>query len=136
MRKIGLTFGYDHSELHTQDYYLVSATFKLTRCTQRKRHMRKGVAQKLFVTVSKRYPSTNTCGSFFRNFHDHEVTLISNGKKMIYVAYYLDKIGIKGELTIGDATVSYQHANMLVNRGNATSGDIINLSAYYATVGL
>ncbi len=46
---------------------------------------------------------------------------------MIYVAYYLDKIGIKGELTVGDATVSYQHANMIVNRGNATSSDIINL---------
>lgn len=66
--------------------------------------------------------------AFFRNFHDHEVTLVSNGKKMIYVAYYLDKIGVKGQLTAGDAIVSYQHANMLVNKGNATSTDLINLA--------
>ncbi len=120
-------FGYDQSELHAQDYYLVSATFKLTRCTQAEVAYAQGRRTEIIRHRVKRYPSTNTCGSFFRNFHDHEVTLVSNGKKMIYVAYYLDKIGIKGELTIGDATVSYQHANMLVNRGNATSGDIINL---------
>jgi UDP-N-acetylmuramate dehydrogenase len=47
---------------------------------------------------------------------------------MIYVAYYLDKIGIKGNLKVGDAIVSYQHANMLVNLGNATSDDLINLA--------
>jgi UDP-N-acetylmuramate dehydrogenase len=69
-----------------------------------------------------------TCGSFFRNFHNHEVSLVSNGKKMIFVAYYLDKIGIKGQLKVGDAIVSYQHANMLINQGNATSTDIITLA--------
>ena len=47
---------------------------------------------------------------------------------MIYVAYYLDKIGVKGQLKVGDAIVSYQHANMLVNCGNARSADIINLA--------
>lgn len=120
-------FGYDQSELQTQDYYLVNATFKLTRCTELEAAYAQGRRTEIIRHRVKRYPSVNTCGSFFRNFHDHEVTLISNGKKMIYVAYYLDKIGIKGELTVGDATVSYQHANMLVNRGNATSADIINL---------
>lgn len=120
-------FGYDQSELQTQDYYLVNATFKLTRCTELEAAYAQGRRTEIIRHRVKRYPSVNTCGSFFRNFHDHEVTLVSNGKKMIYVAYYLDKIGIKGELTVGDATVSYQHANMLVNRGNATSADIINL---------
>ena len=47
---------------------------------------------------------------------------------MIYVAYYLDKLGIKGELQVGGAVVSHQHANMLVNTGNATSKDIIELA--------
>jgi len=120
-------FGYDQSELHAQDYYLVNATFKLTRCNELEAAYAQGRRTEIIRHRVKRYPSINTCGSFFRNFHDHEVTLMSNGKKMIYVAYYLDKIGIKGELTVGDATVSYQHANMLVNRGSATSTDIINL---------
>ena len=47
---------------------------------------------------------------------------------MIYAAYYLDKIGVKGQLQVGDAIVSYQHANMLVNKGHATSADIITLA--------
>ncbi len=47
---------------------------------------------------------------------------------MIFVAYYLDKLGIKGELSIGDAVVSFQHANMIVNRGEATSDDIAALA--------
>jgi UDP-N-acetylmuramate dehydrogenase len=50
------------------------------------------------------------------------------GKKLIYVAYYLDKIGVKGALSCGGATVSYQHANMLVNSGNATSNDLITIA--------
>jgi UDP-N-acetylmuramate dehydrogenase len=47
---------------------------------------------------------------------------------MIFVAYYLDKLGIKGQLNMGGAIVSYQHANMIVNQGTATSSDIINLA--------
>ena len=79
--------------------------------------MQKADALKLFAIVKKDIHTKNTCGSFFRNFHDHEVTLMSNGKKMIFVAYYLDKIGVKGQLHVGDAIVSYQHANMIVNQG-------------------
>ena len=67
-----------------------------------------------------------TCGSFFRNFSPDEV--VHTEKKLIYVAYYLDKVGIKGELSVGDAIVSHQHANMIVNRGKATSTDIITLA--------
>jgi UDP-N-acetylmuramate dehydrogenase len=121
------SFGYDQSQLHAQDYYLVNATFKLQRCSELEAVYARGRRTEIIRHRVKRYPSHNTCGSFFRNFHDHEVTLISNGKKMIYVAYYLDKIGVKGELTVGNATVSYQHANMIVNRGNATSSDIVAL---------
>ena len=51
----------------------------------------------------------------------------SNGKKMIFVAYYFDKIGVKGQLSVGGASVSYQHANMIV-AVTATSTDIITLA--------
>ncbi len=44
------------------------------------------------------------------------------------MAYYLDKIGIKGELRVGDAQVSHQHANMIVNLGSATTDDIIGIA--------
>jgi len=121
-------FGYNQSSLHTKSYYLTHATFALTQGTDTEIAYAKGRRTEIMRHRVQRYPQTYTCGSFFRNFHEHEVTLVSNGKKMIYVAYYLDKIGIKGELVVGDATVSYQHANMIVNRGNATSTDIINIA--------
>ena len=88
----------------------------------------KGRRDEIVRYRTRQYPTSHTCGCFFKNFHQDEVTLEIDNKKMIYVAYYLDKIGIKGNLTTGDATVSYKHANMLVNKGNATTSDIIALA--------
>ncbi len=53
---------------------------------------------------------------------------MSNGKKIIYVAYYFDQLGFKGQLSHGDAMVSHLHANMIVNKGNATTHDILTLA--------
>ncbi len=121
-------FGYDQSKLHDENYYLIDATFKLKKATDLEVAFAYGRRVEIIRHRESRYPRKNTCGSFFRNFFDHEVTLSSNGKKMIYVAYYLDKIGVKGQLKVGDAIVSYQHANMIVNQGNATSADIVTLA--------
>jgi UDP-N-acetylmuramate dehydrogenase len=121
-------FGYNQSTLQQEDYYLVSATFKLKAASALEVAYAKGRRTEIIRHRNKRYPTSGTCGSFFRNFFEHEVTLEINGKKMIYIAYYLDKIGVKGQLRIGDALVSHQHANMLVNAGNATSTDLIMLA--------
>lgn len=120
-------FGYNQSRLHQEDYYLVSATFKLKKVDAFAACYAQGRRDEIIRHRVKRYPNTHTCGSFFRNFYDHEVSLLSAGKKLIYVAYYLDKIGVKGQLSVGDAIVSYQHANMIVNKGKATTSDIIEL---------
>jgi len=120
-------FGYDSSKLFEQKHFLIDATFKLENTTELEAAFAKGRSIEIIRHRVRRYPNKGTCGSFFRNFHDNEVSIESNGKKMIYVAYYLDKVGVKGNLQVGDAIVSYQHANMLVNKGNATSSDIINL---------
>lgn len=120
-------FGYNVSRLQQHDWYLVDATFLLRRATDLEAAYARGRRAEIIRHRISRYPSSNTCGSFFRNFHPHEVTLESNGKKMIYVAYYLDKLGVKGVLSSGDALVSHQHANMIVNKGNATSADIVCL---------
>jgi len=122
------TFGYDQSRLMTGDYYLLSATFKLKKATDLDVAYARGRSIEIIRHRVSRYPTKNTCGSFFRNFYPSEVTLTSDGKKVIWVAYYLDKIGVKGHLAVGDAIVSYQHANMLVNKGSATSHDIVTLA--------
>lgn len=121
-------FGYNDTTLHKKDYYLLSATFKLKNASDEQTAFAKGRHTEIIRHRKQRYPNAGTCGSFFRNFHEDEVTKIINGKKMIYVAYYLDKIGVKGELRVGNAMVSHQHANMLVNCGNATTNDIIQLA--------
>ncbi len=121
-------FGYDYSLLHEGNHYLVHAIFKLKKVDALTAAYAKGRRDEIIRHRVKRYPNSHTCGSFFRNFHDHEVTLMSAGRKLIFVAYYLDKIGVKGQLAVGDAIVSYQHANMIVNRGNATTYDIISVA--------
>lgn len=119
-------FGYDQSRLQEKDYFLLSATFQLKHGSDFDIARARGRREEIIRHRQRRYPTQLTCGSFFRNFSAEEVT--KTEKKLIYVAYYLDKVGIKGELSVGDAVVSYQHANMIVNRGNATSTDIIMLA--------
>jgi UDP-N-acetylmuramate dehydrogenase len=121
-------FGYDYSTLHKKEHYLLEATFELTQCSDLEAAFARGRHTEIIRHRRQRYPNSHTCGSFFRNFNENEVSLVSNGKKMIYTAYYLDKTGVKGELAHGDATVSYQHANMIVNQGDASSNDIIQLA--------
>ncbi len=118
-------FGYNKSCLHDGGYYLVEATFRLKRASHLQAAYARGRCDEIMRQRAQRYPTSHTCGSFFRNFHDHEVTIEDKGKKMVYIAYYLDKIGVKGQLRVGGAQVSYQHANMIVNVDRATSTDII-----------
>ncbi len=121
-------FGYDQSRLMEGNHILLQATFKLKKATDLETAFAHGRKVEIVRHRVSRYPTARTCGSFFRNFHPDEVTLTSEGKKVIWVAYYLDKIGVKGHLSIGDAIVSYQHANMLVNKGKATSHDLVMLA--------
>lgn len=118
-------FGYNESTLQHEPYYLVDATFRLRQGSAEEGAFARGRSYEMIRHRTKRYPHAGTCGSFFRNFHDDEVTQESGGKKVIWVAYYLDKVGVKGSLSIGNVGVSHQHANMLVNHGDGTAADII-----------
>jgi|GEM_PF-238727 len=119
-------FGYDQSKLQEKRYFLTSATFKLKKVDDLGAAYAKGRCDETIRHRMRRYPRSNTCGSFFRNFHDDEAPVI-NGKKMPYIAYFLDRLGIKGELQVGNAIVSHQHANMIVTLPNATSQDVVDL---------
>jgi UDP-N-acetylmuramate dehydrogenase len=121
-------FGYDHSKLFEKNHYLVSATFMVKKGDAIVTAYAKGRRDEIIRHRLQRYPRSNTCGSFFRNFTLDEIPFEVNGKKVPFVAYYLDKIGIKGALQVGNAIVSYQHANMLVTQEGATSSDVICLA--------
>ncbi|MBV8661381.1 MAG: UDP-N-acetylmuramate dehydrogenase [Candidatus Dependentiae bacterium] len=119
-------FGYDQSKLQEKEYFVIDATFKLKNADDLAIAHAKGRYQEIIRHRHRRYPYQNTCGSFFRNFHPEEVA--HTEKKLIYVAYYLDKLGIKGELSVGGAIISHQHANMIVNQNKGTSTDILQLA--------
>lgn len=121
-------FGYDQSKLLQGKHYLLAATFKLSKGTELDAAYARGRRDEIIRHRTRRYPNANTCGSFFRNFYENEIPFLINGKKLPFVAYYLDKLGIKGESSVGNATVSYQHANMIVTTPGATSKDVIGLA--------
>ena len=120
-------FGYDQSKLQEKEYFVLDATFKLKKAPDA---LSVAYAQGRYCEIvrhrNRRYPFQNTCGSFFRNFHPEEVA--HTEKQLIFIAYYLDQLGVKGILSVGGAIVSYQHANMIVTKNNATSTDIVNLT--------
>lgn len=122
-------FGYNQSTLQEKNYFLVSATLRIKKASALETACARGRHQEIIRHRQRRYPTSGTCGSFFRNFFDHEISrTTAQGKKLIYVAYYLDMLGIKGDLSVGGAVVSHQHANMIVNTGSATTSDIISLA--------
>lgn len=120
-----LSLGYDHSKLHEKNQYLLSATFKLNRASSVETAYARGRSTEIIRHRAKRYPTAHTCGSFFRNFHEDEIASVTQGKKLIFVAYYLDNVGVKGNLRIDNAYVSHQHANMIVTDREASSADVI-----------
>lgn len=121
-------FGYDQSKLHEKQWFLINVTLALTKATDLKTAYAQGRRDEIIRQRNARYPTSHTCGSFFRNFHHDELISVKNAKKLPYIAYYLDQLGIKGTLSYGDAIVSHRHANMLVNQGKASSHDIIMLA--------
>jgi UDP-N-acetylmuramate dehydrogenase len=132
--KAWFQFDYDYSTLHHHEYYLIGATFLLQRATALETAYAQGRRTEIIRHRKSRYPTARTCGSFFRNFFPSEVFLETQGKKVIWVAYYLDKVGVKGNLRHGNATVSYQHANMIVAEPGATSTDIITVARTMQTL--
>jgi len=44
-------------------------------------------------------------------------------------AYFIERAGLKGS-SIGDAVVSLKHANFIINKGRASSADILRLMSY------
>ena len=122
------SFGYDYSRLQEKTHYVASATFALKKVDDCQTWYAKGRSVEIIRHRASRYPQTHTCGCFFRNLYEHEVDFEINGKKILSAGYYLDSLGIKGNLSVGGASISSQHANMIINNENATSQNIIDLA--------
>lgn len=118
-------FGYNESSLQTNEWFLFDATFKLKNSSDLEVAYARGRQHEIIRHRNRRYPTARTCGSFFRNFLPEELSFTIGNKKIPFVAYYLEKVGVKGVLQIGGAGVYHLHANMLVTQEGASTNDVI-----------
>ncbi len=110
-------FAYRESRLRQIKEVLLSVTFKL------KKQDPGEIKKKIQSNLKKRKKSISlkekSAGCFFKN-------VILNDKK-ISAGFLLDQIDAKG-MQVGDAKVSTQHANILINSGNAKAEDVRKLA--------
>jgi len=105
-------FSYHASKLQNGKYIVLSAVFNLP-------HQNKVDTQSKMIELIKKRSSSqplnlSNAGSIFKR------------EKDIIPAQLIDTAGLKG-LRVGDAQVSTKHAGFIVNLGNATSKNILDL---------
>lgn len=108
-----LDFAYRSSILQRKPYILLSAEFQLQE--QEKKQIDSFISK--ILSFRKNYQpnlSTPNAGSIFKNPED-----MSAGK-------LLDDSGVK-KLKVGGAEIWKKHANFIVNTGDATSSDVLEL---------
>ena len=111
-------FSYRHSRLKTDPVIVLQAEFQLAP----------GVTSEIeakveeILTARKRklpLPEVATAGCFFKNPRDEQ-------GRPTAAAIYLEAVGSK-QISVGDAAVHPQHANIFFNKGQATAQDFFEL---------
>ena len=114
-----LEFGYDTSRFLTQPECITRAIFGLKRVSAE--HSLENTEQYRSIIQRKttQQPSGPNCGSVFQN-------LVADGDKPVSAAWYIEQAGCKG-IQRGGLGVSCVHANFIVNNGNGTQEDFLEL---------
>ena len=110
LKKEDLEFGYRFSSFQKMQGAIISARFQLAKSKTAKKEQR----ELLDYRIKTQPYHEKSAGCVFRN--------PVNGS----AGALIDKSGLKG-ISIGDAEVSFMHANFLINKGNATSDDFKKL---------
>ncbi len=112
LSKSELCFSYRYSMLKACDAQMISATFNLKPDTET------AILSRIDGIVKRRAATQPTgersLGSVFKR--------VGN----VGAGYYIENVGLKG-YSIGGAQVSVKHAGFIVNRGGATSDDVLKL---------
>lgn len=106
-----LAFSYRTSSFHKSGKIIVSAEFKLEK-TEKAREKQLKIIE--YRTATQPY-GEKSAGCIFRN---------PEGDK---AGALIESCGLKGK-RIGGAEVSRLHANFIINRGNATAKDVLDLA--------
>jgi len=109
-----MRFGYDDTIFHHRRDFALAATFRLER---KDPDVMQRIMQENLSWRGARHPWLEwhpSAGSIFKKIEG-----VGAGR-------LVDQCGLKG-FHIGDAQISFMHANMMVNLGRATSADVIGL---------
>ncbi|MBI4652671.1 UDP-N-acetylmuramate dehydrogenase [Candidatus Kuenenbacteria bacterium] len=121
IKKNDIKFDYDFSSLKKEKLIILKARIFLSHGDIKRA---KFVYQEWFKRKIKIQPQTNCPGSIFKNF------FLKTAKKInaptSSAGYFIDQCGLKGK-KIGKAIVSKNHANFIINTGQATAKDVIIL---------
>ncbi|MBW4054628.1 MAG: UDP-N-acetylmuramate dehydrogenase [Proteobacteria bacterium] len=112
-RMTELDYGYRHLRLEDGDIVLAAA-FRLDE--REPSHTEEEIRKDLELRRSKHNVGYPSAGSFFKNPHGQAAWRL------------IDAAGMRGE-KVGGAQVSEVHSNFLVNTGNATAQDFLDLAA-------
>ena len=113
-------FGYDDTVFHHRQDYALAATFQLER---KDPDVMQRIMQENLSWRGARHPWLEwhpSAGSIFKKIEG-----VGAGR-------LVDQLGLKG-YHVGDAQISFMHANIMVNLGNATSADVIGLITHAQT---
>lgn len=110
-----LDFSYRHSFFTGKDYIILSATLELVPgdADEAVRLCEENMAKR----CAKQPLKLPSCGSAFKRPEGH------------FAGALIEQCGLKG-YAVGGAQVSEMHAGFIVNRGGATTNDVIRLSEY------
>ena len=107
-----MQFGYRHSSIQEDEAVVLSATFRMTEGN--KKDIQKTVMELQQKRNSKQPVNYPSAGSTF--------------KRPVggYAAALIDEAGLRG-ISVGGAQVSEKHAGFVINTGNATANDVLEL---------
>jgi len=114
-----MNFSYRHSRIKETKEIVLSATFNLT--SSNKNYIQTNYIEILRKRLSHQ-PKGFSSGSFFKN--------PKPGK--IFSGKLIEDSGLKG-FSVGDMTVSNEHANYLLNKSKATYSDLLSLKNHIQT---
>ena len=115
LKKEDMDFSYRHSILKEKPYILLTAKFSLNKGDQEEIKAR---MDENIIFRKNRQPNLSipNAGSVFKNPENSELS----------AGALIDKCDLRG-FRIGDAEVWENHCNFVINKGNATSIDYINV---------
>lgn len=134
-----LHFGYRHSVLKEEGHEKDVVLDVTLRLTPGDRAEAMATLEKTLAGRKASQPlGSSSCGCMFKNFDYSDVAAIAQlrdrfeipesflASKRIPAGWIIEKLGLKG-MAVGDAEVSQQHGNFLLNKGHATANEMAEL---------